>query len=426
MRKRILSAWAVALLLGQVSLVHAQENEESHFWASAQIRTRGEYRNGALSPRGEGDKPAGFINERARLTLGYERKKLSLKFSAQHVGVWGQDALVDKNGRFILNEAWAAFHLNDSWFMQLGRQSLVYDDERILGGLDWNVAGRYHDALKIGYRHGGHQLDGIFAFNQNDETLIGGTYYDSSKTKLYKNMQPLWYHYDFASAPVKLSVLAMNLGQEGGDAETRESDTQYMQTVGTYVQFTPASWNLSGSFYYQTGKNVSARKVSAFMGSVRASYSINDSWTVNVGTDYLSGSKKSDATYRAFNPLYGTHHKFYGAMDYFYASDFVNGYAPGLSDTQIGVGYKVSSSVSMGLNYHYFATGVKLESLNRTLGSELDYQLDWKIMKDVSLSVGYSLMRGTSTMDVVKGGNHKSWQDWGWVSLNVNPTLFKK
>lgn len=47
-------------------------------------------------------------------------------------------------------------------------------------------------------------------------------------------------------------------------------------------------------------------------------------------------------------------------------------------------------------------------------------------MKDVSLSVGYSLMRGTSTMDVVKEGNHKSWQDWGWVSLNVNPTLFKK
>ena len=37
MRKRILSAWAVALLLGQVSLVHAQENEESHFWASARF-----------------------------------------------------------------------------------------------------------------------------------------------------------------------------------------------------------------------------------------------------------------------------------------------------------------------------------------------------------------------------------------------------
>mgnify|MGYP007007081269 CR=1 FL=1 len=98
-----MSAWAVALLLGQVSLVHAQENEESHFWASAQIRTRGEYRNGALSPRGEGDKPAGFINERARLTLGYERKKLSLKFSAQHVGViGGRMRWLTKNGRFYI------------------------------------------------------------------------------------------------------------------------------------------------------------------------------------------------------------------------------------------------------------------------------------------------------------------------------------
>lgn len=65
--------------------------------------------------------------------------------------------------------------------MQLGRQSLVYDDERILGGLDWNVAGRYHDALKIGFRKNGHQFHGIFAFNQNDENVIGGTFYIAVK-----------------------------------------------------------------------------------------------------------------------------------------------------------------------------------------------------------------------------------------------------
>lgn len=428
MRKRNLSVLLTLLLFGNVTLSQAQEekNNDDHFWISTQIRTRGEYRNGALYPRNEGDKPAGFINERARLTLGYDRSKLSLRFSAQHVGVWGQDALVDKNGRFILNEAWATIHLNDSWFFQLGRQSLVYDDERILGGLDWNVAGRYHDALKIGYQKNGHQLHALFAFNQNDENTIGGTYYDNSKTKLYKNMQTLWYHYDFTSVPLKLSLLAMNLGQEGGNAETKEADTQYMQTVGTYLQFSPGAWNLSGSFYYQTGKTASSRSVSAFMGSLRASYNIRPQWSVTVGTDYLSGSNRAEGTYKAFNPLYGTHHKFYGAMDYFYASDFINGYAPGLSDSQIGLNYKPSSSVSMGLTYHYFATGVKLENLNRTLGSELDYQLDWKIRKDVSLSVGYSIMRGTSTMDVVKGGDHRSWQDWGWISLNINPTIFVK
>ena len=45
-------------------------------------------------------------------------------------------------------------------------------------------------------------------------------------------------------------------------------------------------------------------------------------------------------------------------------------------------------------------------------------------MKDLKLSAGYSFMRGTKTMDAVKTGNHKSWQDWGWVSLNINPKVF--
>lgn len=428
MKKRNLSALIALLLIGDVAQMYAQdvESADDRFLVSAQIRTRGEYRNGALYPRSEGEVPAGFINERARLSLGYERQRLSMRLSAQHVGVWGQDALIDKNGRFILNEAWAAIDLNSKWFVQLGRQALVYDDERILGGLDWNVAGRYHDALKVGFKNNGHQLHGIFAFNQNDENVIGGTYYDSSKTKLYKNMQALWYHYDFSSVPLGVSVLAMNLGQEGGEAENRKSDTQYMQTVGAYMKLAPEMWEVTGAFYYQTGKNALSRSVSAYMGSLRAAYNINKSWSVNIGTDYLSGSRTGQGTYKAFNPLYGTHHKFYGAMDYFYASDFIDGYSPGLSDSQIGVSCKVSPSVSMGLNYHYFATGVKLENLKRSLGSEIDYQLDWKVMKDVSLSVGYSVMFGAFTMDAVKGGNHGSWQDWGWVSLNINPQIFMR
>jgi hypothetical protein len=36
-------------------------------------------------------------------------------------------------------------------------------------------------------------------------------------------------------------------------------------------------------------------------------------------------------------------------------------------------------------------------------------------------------MFGTKSMDIVKGGDHKVWQDWGWVSINVNPrVLFVK
>ena len=111
-------------------------------------------------------------------------------------------------------------------------------------------------------------------------------------------------------------------------------------------------------------------------------------------------------------------------MDYFYASTFANGYAPGLMDVRIGGRFRASDKVDMELNYHYFSTAVKVQDLKKYLGSEVDYQINWSIMKDVKLSAGYSFMRGTKTMDVVKGGNHKSWQDWGWVSLNINPKVF--
>lgn len=55
---------------------------------------------------------------------------------------------------------------------------------------------------------------------------------------------------------------------------------------------------------------------------------------------------------------------------------------------------------------------------------EVDFLFNRDIMKDVKLTGGYSVMFGSESMDIVKGGNHKSWQDWGWVSLNVNPSVF--
>lgn len=404
----------------------AQKSEkENEFTMSMQIRPRAEYRNGALFPRSEGDEAASFINNRARLSMEYKRSALSMKISAQHVGVWGQDPQIDTNGRFIMNEAWAKLNFGAGFFAQLGRQTLSYDDERILGGLDWNVAGRYHDALKLGYADKANQLHLILAFNQNKEKYKDGTYYYDG-AQPYKNMQTLWYHYTADGLPLNASLLFMNLGLETGDAATEASDTRYLQTFGTYITYKPQSWDLQGAFYYQTGKNKSAQGVSAFMASVKAAYALNKQWSISLGYDYLSGNDGKGHKFKAFDPLYGTHHKFYGAMDYFYASAW-QGVAPGLQDAQLGVNFNASKKVSMQLNYHYFATAAKVDDVNKGLGSEVDYQLDWNVMKDVKLSAGYSFMRGTKSMDIVKGGDHKRWQDWGWVSVNINPrVLFVK
>lgn len=417
--RRVYLALGLLLLPG---MSWAQESQkENEFTMYMQIRPRAEYRNGSLFPRNEGDEAASFINNRARLSMEYKRSDLSMKISAQHVGVWGQDPQIDTNGRFIMNEAWAKLNFGTGFFAQLGRQTLSYDDERILGGLDWNVAGRYHDALKLGYANKANQLHLILAFNQNEEKKKGGTYYHDG-AQPYKNMQTLWYHYTADELPLDVSLLFLNLGLETGVAATETSHTRYLQTFGTYITYKPQSWDMQGAFYYQTGKNKSAQSVSAFMASVKAAYAFDKQWSVSLGYDYLSGNGGKGDKFKAFDPLYGTHHKFYGAMDYFYATAW-QGAAPGLQDAQLGVNFKTSKKVSMQLNYHYFATAAKLDDVKKGLGSEVDYQLDWNVMKDVKLSAGYSFMLGTKSMDIVKGGDHKRWQDWGWVSLNINPRI---
>ncbi len=414
------------LMLFLPCLLWAQEaTQESEFTMSAQLRARGEYRNGALFPRSEGTLPATFINDRARLSMEYKRTTLAFKFSGQHVGVWGQDPQIDKSGRFMLNEAWAKLGLGNGFFAQLGRQALVYDDERILGSLDWNVSGRYHDLLKLGYENNLHALHLMLAFNQNDEKINGGSYY-APGGQPYKTMQTLWYHYGNATQPFGISLLAMNLGWENGELENPA--TTYMQTLGSYMTYKKGLWDINGSFYGQTGRTATDVSVSAWMGSVFTKLNLHPQWAAGVGTDYLSGTEAGDESYKSFNPLYGTHHKFYGTMDYFYASPFINGVNPGLWDNQLALFYKPSKKVDLSANYHYFLTAKTVSDtsgeLDKALGSEIDLQIGWTIMPDVKLIAGYSFMLGTETMDYVKGGDHDSWQDWGWISLNITPKLF--
>jgi len=416
--QRNLFITALLLLSGALQ---AQE-KENQFTIDAQLRTRGEYNAGAITPRADGEKGAFFINERARVSLGYQRKDLELKVSAQHTGVWGQDDIKDRAGRVAMNEAWGKYRFCNGFFAQVGRQVLSYDDERILGGLDWNVAGNSHDAVRLGYEQGAHKVHLIGSFNQTAENKRDRYY---AGPMPYKTMQTAWYHYQAPEAPVGISLLAMNLGRETGTEG--DGDTRYMQTWGTHFTAKPNQWDLSLSFYYQTGKANAVQKISALMASLKGAYSFSPLVKLGAGLDYLSGNDfKSVATdkVKAFSPLYGTHHKFYGSMDYFYASPFVGGLNPGLYDAQVMLEVKPTKKVTMGANYHFFATASDiLVTDSRVLGHEVDLQLTARLTKDVTVQGGYSFMAGTETMDAVKGGDHGRLQNWAWISLNINPRI---
>ena len=123
------------LLLVIPTMMWAQDENEIN--VDAQVRARGEYRNGYQELRPEGAQPASFINERARLGIGYQRGDgLSAKLSVQQVSVWGKYKQLEKSGDIMMNEAWGQLRFGEGFFAKLGRQILSYDDERLFGALD--------------------------------------------------------------------------------------------------------------------------------------------------------------------------------------------------------------------------------------------------------------------------------------------------
>ena len=422
--KRSINLIVLTFFASVFSLCVVSQEQNGEFDIKAQLRTRAEYRNGALFPRSEGDLPASFIANRARLSLGYDNNFLSMKFSGQNVSLWGSRPQIENKGDFMLNEAWAKL-THDRFFAQIGRQQLAYDDDRILGTLDWNHSGRWHDVLKLGYENPNNKLHLILGYNTTAESYHNSQYFAGAQP--YKRMHTLWYQYNDNNR-FSASFMALNLGFETGTPSSGLSEefakTSYMQTLGTNISYQLDAFNLFGTFYYQTGKNKAENDVSAYMWAIKGTYAVNSNLSVIGGLDYLSGQKDSDKS-TAFDPLYGTHHKFYGSMDYFYASAYHN---YGLFDKYVSLVVKPVSKMTLDLTYHHFSSSQNIDvdgNEYKALGSEIDLTVTYAIRPYITLQGGYSTMFGTDAFSVAKGGDYSRWQDWGWLSLNINPQIFK-
>jgi len=149
------------------------------------------------------------------------------------------------------------------------------------------------------------------------------------------------------------------------------------------------------------------------------------------GDDYVAvvvpggmGMPRHDV-FKGFAPLYGSRTKFYGILDYFYQSAYINGFTPGLQDANAGVHGNPWPKLNLNLRYHYLATATKLVDYDRTLGHSIDFSGSYRFTPDISLVAGYTFMMGTRTMENLKQGKGTNHAHWGWFSLVISPDLFK-
>ena len=429
---------ASLLMIASAAWAQEETDEKTHqLTIDAQLMSRGEIRQGGLPGNTEekNENRSAFISNRARMIVGYEHENLAVKVTAQHQGVWGAEG----GGKFNIYEAWAHLKTNNGLFARVGRQELVYDDERILGNNDWAMAALYHDALKVGYENHGHQLHATVAYNQNSKNVYGGTFYQNG-SQSYKTMQTVWYHYDVPKFPLGASLLFMNVGMQSGNEE--EYKTTYQQLLGGYMNYHPRNLSVEAAYYRQMGKasldysSSGELPIHAWMASIKTTYTFNRQLTGYAGYDYLSGDKEfvvprqgqmgltRHSKMSAFTSIFGSTHKFYGAMDFFYVSAYYGTFSPGLQNLFAGTVYKPAKGLSLDVSYHYLATATQLQDLNKTLGHEIEFRGSYQVMKDARIGLGFSFMKATETLELLKRSTDDKKLQWGWLMLNVSPRIF--
>ncbi len=482
-----------AIILGFSTYASGQLNMSAQIRPRAEYRNG----VGTLTPKditGNGDTAAsGFVSQRSRLSLNYKFEKLAFGMSIQDVRVWGQDASTISNAdgsRLSLHEAWAEATLSDTLGLSLkvGRQELLYDDSRLLGNLDWLQQGRRHDAALLKLNNKGWQVDLGLAFNQSTDafntfntfytagntpqyitvkgsavavpagfvptatlggapTLVGGNPSTNGGTQMYKKMQYLYAAKKFGGAKISGLIFKDDFGKFRTDSITAGTEKVYGRrydvkgvnsrvTAGILAVGTAKKvFSYSLGAFFQTGKDRDGKDLSAYHITAYGAYT-KGKYTIGLGYDLLSGDKMTTPTTESkrFDPLYGTPHKFWGLMDYFYVG--TGSPVAGLSNPYLRLKYAASPKFTATLDVHSFslandaankvadATGKTL--LGKNLGTETDLILNYTMNKNIGFEMGYCMMFANDNMEVIKRntmGKAKQTGTWAYLSINLKPDL---
>lgn len=313
--------------------------------------------------------------------------------------------------------------------LKLGRQIMVYGDERLIGSFDWNNIGRTFDAVKVRYETEGLWLDlfssslvtvnratenrksfnfsDLFNWDEANRSLVfSGAYASTTMVPkisldaylLILNMKQGTNTQFLTPPPAGAGLYGLAAGGQGG-VITKRTD---FVTLGTRIKSNPKDWNgfeFDGEFAYQIGK-VQGLDLEAFGMHAGAGYNFDLPWSPRFYAEYNYGSGDTSATdgnCTTFQNLFPTNHKFYGFMDLFSLENIHNA----AFSTRI----KPIDTVSLQLDYHLFwlattddawyrANGLTrvrpiTPAADNFVGSELDLVARWKPCDAFAFETGY-------------------------------------
>ncbi|MFH0759841.1 MAG: alginate export family protein [Bacteroidota bacterium] len=376
----------------------------SQLTIGAELRPRAMFDNGYSAPVPADSPPRLYVTQRTRLNAGFKTGKFETYLSVQDVRFWGGDNQFKAGGAF---GSTASMSLHQAWFiakpaqwfsLKVGRQQLVYDDQRILGSRGWNDTQVSYDAVLARAGNASHRVELALSWNAESSQEVA-----LSPLK-FKTLD--FVRYQHTMEKLSWSLITLITGNYVG---TTGDEVWYRATWGANTVYTGKAVQGRASLYYQHHLNLAGGELSALCGNVNIGVPvIPDRMLWFLGMEYLSGQDGMDSgtgrTNHVFDRLYGNRHTWYGYMDYFNTTP-----AQGLEDYMVKGEFRIGESLVLYTDYHYFRLAAPMpdpenptQEASRHLAHELDLTLNWTISDQAALQAGYSVMLPGTSLEIIK------------------------
>jgi hypothetical protein len=425
LKKQVISQQEADSLKGD--LVKKQKNEV--FTIDLEIRPRTELRNGFRQLRADTSRAAFLTSQRSRLSLAYKREKFLAVFSIQDIRTWGAADPRFTGGTVQLFEAYVEPYLTNNFSIRVGKQRLMYDNQRLFAQNDWRQNAGTHDALNFRYYKNKFEAELAFAFNQSSEPLFF-TPYTPVGFNYYKTLGVNYLKYKTPNDKWAFTTINYFEGFQVLGAKNTEK-ISFRYTDGGRIEYIGKIY-ATISAYIQHGKNQSGKAVYAFYIQPEVRYNLKKT-EIRLGAEIKSGNDPSgDANYKktdhAFQYPYGVAHRFNGTMEYFASAYPGSSKDVGLINPYLFLEQKIKEKIAISLQNHIFLSqfgslNAKSESVDKYLGFESDFLFVYRPNNYTKLDFGFSTLIGTESLEYIAGGNHNRTPFWSYVQLTLTPKL---
>lgn len=368
------------------------------------VRFGGEYRlrvEGVTGIGGRREVDDAYVLSRLRLDLTFTLGK------HWRIFVQGQDSQVGGiNARpvpaiheddFDLRQAYVEVRQAEAsgWFFRVGRQELLYGDQRLVGPLNWTNTGRVFDAAKLGYVDKRVAVD-VFASsvvvnqdNRFDRHFDGQNFYGAHASFLKAIPSAQLDAYVFwKTAPRVIGEFA-----RVGDADTWTFGGRLNGKAPKYIDYTVEVAGQRGSF---ASDDIRAAAAHGRLGATFSKRVVVPK--LRLEYNYASGdASPADNVRGTFDQLYPTGHDKYGIID---QVGWKN-----LHNARIGTSFKPHSRVTVAVDYNSFWLAHRRDGLydagsnlvariasgapDAHVAQEIDLQTSVSLTKRVTFDVGF-------------------------------------